>query len=579
MLNRLLVAITVLTLIGCGIPGSALAQFLCGGPDNNVLTQHNNPQRTGANTHETDLTHAKVKGPTFGKLWEYPVWGRIYAQPLLARVHGVPPTLRDFCVVFIATAENVVYAFDAEHDNPNFLWRYDAGFANVALAAHVFRNDEGGFESQNIAPAIGIIGTPVIDLNHATMYFVAMTEHASTSGELTFVHTLHAIDIRTGTPRGKVVITGNVEGGGRFNSQRQNQRAALALVNNRIYIPWASFADIKPYDGFVMSYGSMDSADPGDRLKKLGQFQVARFKPLIGARHKGGGIWQSGGGPAIDGDSLYVVAGNGDSNNAHAGKDFDTSVVRLGLDLHVKDYFTPYNQGFINDNDLDLSVAGPMIPEDQLNAVGKPVKLLLLGSKTGVLYVLNRDGLGKYNEHGDDIIQRLRVFPDAGDSGHNLESAHIHATPVYWRGPDGPRVYVASDYNLGVRVFRFQQERLDNHVVAINFFPRAPISQMSLSANGSAKGTGILWFISSPTGTTASYPGILYAFNAETLDMLYSSETNPFDRLGDYPRFNAPTILGGKVYVPTFSNKLAVYGLCPASTSPDAPCRCRVCAH
>ena len=112
--------------------------------------------------------------------------------------------------------------------------------------------------------------------------------------------------------------------------------------------------------------------------------------------------------------------------------------------------------------------------------------------------------------------------------------------------------------------------------LAANYFPRAPITQMSLSSAGSRHGTGILWLVSSPTGTIASYPGILYAFDAETLDMLFSSETNPFDRLGDYPRFNAPTIADGLVFVPTFSNKLVVYGLC--SSVQGSPCRCHICA-
>jgi hypothetical protein len=110
-----------------------------------------------------------------------------------------------------------------------------------------------------------------------------------------------------------------------------------------------------------MSYGIVDSPAP---LKKLGQFQVARFDPVLGARHKSGGIWHSGGGPAVDerGQFFYVVTGNGSSQEEHAGKDFDSSDVKLDLGLRVIDYFTPSFQGFLNDNDLDLSVSGPMIP-------------------------------------------------------------------------------------------------------------------------------------------------------------------------------------------------------------------------
>src|ERR1051325_8963949 len=163
--------------------------------------------------------------------------------------------------------------------------------------------------------------------------------------------------------------------------------------------------------------------------------------------------------------------------------------------------------------------------------------------------------LGKHSRHRHPL-------------GHQLANRHRRQLP---------RVYAGSDYNLGIRSLAFDHEKLNPTPVATSFFPRAPISQMSLSSSGSTPGTGILWVISSPTGTVASYPGILYAFDAETLEMLYSSETNPFDRLGDYPRFNAPTIADGKVFVPTFTNKLVVYGLC--SKNPRSACQCQVCQH
>jgi hypothetical protein len=572
--NLSLSTVVVVTALLCVTPADLFAQTRCGVEtpagvvDVNILTHHNNPQRTGANTQEILLTAEKVKSAEFGKLWEYPVRGRIYAQPLYVTLKALSQ-----CLVYVATAENFVYAFDAE--SPQLIWRYDAGSDNVALSGRVYTGEAGTIEeaAQNIMPAIGIIGTPVIDLDHFTMYLVAMTQEGD-EGHEKFFHTLHAVDIRTGKLRKKTVITGPASAPPPwFYSGRQNQRAALALVDDRVYIAWAGFADIRPYDGLVMSYGTMESAQP---LDKLDQFQVAHGGFQSGG---GGGIWHSGGGPAVDdrGNFVYVVTGNGDSTLLadFVGVNFDSSTVKLSLDLHVVDYYTPSYRSLLNAYDLDLSVSGPVIPEDQPDAQGRPVKLLLHGSKTGFLYVLNRDNLGK----SDNIIQALPVFDGDGFNPKTELSHHIHTVPVYWRAPAGPRVYVASDYNLGVRAFRFLQEKLDPHPVASNLFPRAPISQMSLSSNGSSPGTGILWFISSPTGTVASYPAILYAFDAETLEMLYSSETNPFDRLGDYPRFNAPTIANGKVYVPTFSNKLVVYGLCPSTVGAayEKPCRCKLC--
>jgi len=43
---------------------------------------------------------------------------------------------------------------------------------------------------------------------------------------------------------------------------------------------------------------------------------------------------------------------------------------------------------------------------------------------------------------------------------------------------------------------------------------------------------------------------------------LWNSQQNPArDGAGTYAKFSAPTIANGHVYLPTFSNKVVVYGL------------------
>ena len=78
----------------------------------NVLTQHNDPARIGANLQETIL-HPRCRKSWIGKLFSYPVDGQIYAQPLVVSGVNVPKKgMRN--VVYVATMENNVYAFDAD---------------------------------------------------------------------------------------------------------------------------------------------------------------------------------------------------------------------------------------------------------------------------------------------------------------------------------------------------------------------------------------------------------------------------------------------------------------------------------
>jgi hypothetical protein len=58
-------------------------------------------------------------------------------------------------------------------------------------------------------------------------------------------------------------------------------------------------------------------------------------------------------------------------------------------------------------------------------------------------------------------------------------------------------------------------------------------------------------------------PGILYAFDADNLSHeLWNSKQNSVrDDVGSYAKFAPLTIANGKVFVPTFSGQMAVYGL------------------
>lgn len=86
-------------------------------PDD-VLTQHNNSARTGAQLHETVLKPVNIKSNMFGRLYERTVNGQIIAQPLYAGGVTIPGK-GSRNVVYVVTRANVVYAFDADDLDPD----------------------------------------------------------------------------------------------------------------------------------------------------------------------------------------------------------------------------------------------------------------------------------------------------------------------------------------------------------------------------------------------------------------------------------------------------------------------------
>lgn len=137
----------------------------------NVLTFHNDKERTGQNLTETRLTLSSVRSSSFGKLFTASLDGKVDAQPLyVAEVnlgsHGV------HSVVFAATEHDSVYALDAQ--TGHIYWHIST-----------LKSGETTSDTRNcgqVTPEIGITATPVIDLSvgpHGTMYLVAMSKDSS----------------------------------------------------------------------------------------------------------------------------------------------------------------------------------------------------------------------------------------------------------------------------------------------------------------------------------------------------------------------------------------------------------------
>jgi len=515
-----LLALLTLSIAGAGQP--ALGQV-------SVLTRGYDNQRSNANLSETALNQSNVNASQFGKLFQLQVDDQIFAQVLYMPALSIAGGTHN--VIFVATANNSIYAFDADAAGPP-LWQRN--FNNGGRPTSHTEVGQNCGTYLDFSGNIGIVGSPVIDASTNTMYFAARTvENGST------VQRLRAIDVRTGGDRGSnAQITISASG---FDSTIQNQRPSLALSQGVLYIGWASFCDTGSYHGWLMAY---DSAT----FSQLGVFNTT-------ASGSQGGIWMSGIAPAFDSSgNLYFSTGNGTFDGSN---NFGESLLKLApRTLSRLDFFTPSNFNTLNAGDTDFGSGGPLfLPGTDVIATG---------GKEGKIFVISSTNLGGVVTGDTQILQSFQavdptVVPNA--------TYHIHNGSAVWNGPQGVNLYISGE-NDHVRAYRFNPstQTFNTPAFAASTFllPRGmPGSMLTLSANGSQSGTGVLWSYTPRLGDANQkvVPGVLTAYNAETLAQLWMSGTSADDDTFNYSKGSPPTVANGKVYVATFSNVMSVYGL------------------
>ena len=375
----------------------------------------------------------------------------------------------------------------------------------------------------------------MIDPAADTIYVVAQTKENGA-----YDHRLHALDITSGRerPNSPVVILPTAQGSDgtvTFDTLRQKERAALLLVGNTVYLAASSHCDIEPYHGWLVGYDKSS-------LK-----QTAVFNTTPDGSE--GAIWMSDGGSSADAEGqIYVSTGNGTFDANAGGPDYGESFVKLDpTTLGVLDFFTPFNQAMLSDEDLDLGSGALMLLPDQ---PGPNPHLAVSAGKGATLYLVNRDNLGKFNNAADQIVGEI-----SGQIGP------LFGTPAYFDG----RIYIISSghpavaFDVAKGIFASGAPSLTS---SIDFIDESgtPV----VSANGTTN--PILWAIDSVGGIA-----VLRAFDANNLATeLYDSEQNAArDLAGNFVKFTVPTVINGKVYVGADS-QMSVYGLLAEPSPPPS---------
>ena len=404
----------------------------------------------------------------------------------------------------------------------------------------------------DISPLLGSTSTPVIDPSTGTIYVEAYSYESGT-----YVHRLHALDITTGAEKtfGPATIAGTVVGTGdggstvTFNPYNENDRPALTLVNGTVYLAFAaSCADQVPFHGWVFAYDA-------STLTQQGIF-------LTTPNGSFGGIWMTGDGLAADASgNIYTSTGNGDFDTLNIpATDVGDSVLKLTLNngiLNLADYFTPYDQETLSDEDKDVASGGILLLPDQPGPF--PHEMVAAG-KEGRIYLINRDQFTTGNQH---YCANCSSDPQIVQESASGYINGMFSTPAYWNST----LYYWSP-NLYLKAIPMANGLLNfNSVSDTQDAYGWPGANLSVSANGNSN--GILWALKTDAFSTGG-AAVLRAYDATNVsNRLYSSDVNPNDAAGPAVKFTVPMVANGKVYVGS-ADQLTAYGPSGATPTPTS---------
>jgi outer membrane protein assembly factor BamB len=402
--------------------------------------------------------------------------------------------------VIVATERNDVYALDATTGAA--VWHVNLG-PPVPLA---------NLPCGNIDP-LGVTGTPYLDEAAKIIYLDAMILTAGAPRHHIFALSLTDGTLKPGWPANGLDVNATVSFGGHaFDSSVQNQRGALLVLGNTLYVPYGGhFGDCGDYYGWLVGVPLDNPSAP----------------KAWATRAQGAGTWAPGG-VASDGADVFITTGNGFGNSVWKDQE---AIIRLEagpeFSQNAHDYWAPTNWLELDNGDVDLGGSGPVL----VHVPGAtPSDLAVALGKDGNAYLIDRGNMGgvsnalfKLAASADSIITAASAYPTAqgvnvsfygegigcpaGQSG-DLTTLRITATAP-------PRLEVAWCANAGGRG-----------------------SPIVTTTDGHSE--SIVWTLGSEQTQQ------LRAFNGDTGAVIFGGAgTN----VGAFKRFVSPIVGKGRIYV------------------------------
>ncbi len=190
---------------------------------------------------------------------------------------------------------------------------------------------------------------------------------------------------------------------------------------------------------------------------------------------------------------------------------------------------------------MDLGSGGPVVLPDSVGSAAHP-HLLLGASKTGTIYLMDRENMGHFNALGDtQIVQNI-----TGAVGG------MWLTPACFNG----MIYYVGLSDV-IKAFAMSGGMINTNPTAQGTTTFGGGATPCISANGT--NNAIVWALQVDYSNGGL--SVLHAFNATNVaqELYNSSQLASRDNAGGVINFIVPTIANGKVYVGG-SSSLSVYG-------------------
>lgn len=557
-----------------------------------VTTFHRDPQRTGWNPLERNLTPTSVASPEFGPLWQSPQFDsvdgyppRLYASLLYldqVKLSSGDHRGGTFSVIFAATSNGYVHAVNAFSKDGvmpgTILWR-----ARLAAPCHYQPVLLDGI-------ATGVLSTPVIDMRRQRLYVTSCDPEKRWQA--------YALDIASGQvlPGWPVQLDEAT-----FNTVNRNRGSGAPVAPKKFdYRVQRGALNLSPDGGHLyVTFG--ESSTGWIVAVDTAAVRISSAFASVADPHRGsGGIWGSGG-PAVDADgSVFVVTGTGFNGYIDQPHNWAQSVMKLAHaplpGFTLRGTYTPFNYCATATMDIDLGSGGALLLPDMDSASTATPKLLAVGGKQGNVYLIDRarmpGRLDRRQPCSSDApadlsllapgVQPqfgkrgpLNVFGPYSETDAAIDTARSRSVPAFFRDersthylfvtgtsrkqPATPagmppslarlKVVAGSDMPAYLKV-----DQLEQSLVFEN--PGSPV----VSSNGGRD--AVVWVLDSNARRSAPLVGegaprpVLYALDALTFKLLWKSRPGELSTSGKY---NEPLLARGAVFVGT--DRIQAFGL------------------